>query len=134
MERQKCCQIGLKQPQLTVVMVPFPAHGHINQLLHLSRLISSYGIPVHFAGSTVHNRQAKLRVHGWDLETSGNIQFHDFQLLLSTHLPLTPMPGSNFQIISNPFLMLLHISAYLCFNFYRNSRLYSGKLSSLMIT
>uniref|UniRef100_A0A803MAF1 Glycosyltransferase n=1 Tax=Chenopodium quinoa TaxID=63459 RepID=A0A803MAF1_CHEQI len=61
-------------------MVPFPAHGHINQLLHLSRLIASYGIPVHFAGSTVHNRQAKLRVHGWDLESSGNIYFHDFQL------------------------------------------------------
>ncbi|XP_022856928.1 zeatin O-glucosyltransferase-like [Olea europaea var. sylvestris] len=59
-------------------MVPLPAQGHLNQLLHLSRLISAYNIPVHFAGTTIHNRQAKVRVHGWDPSAASNIHFHDF--------------------------------------------------------
>lgn len=65
---------------VVVVMVPFPAQGHLNQLLHLSRLISSYNIPVHFVGTMTHCRQAKLRVQGWDpLSTDGNmIYFHEF--------------------------------------------------------
>ncbi|KMT15063.1 hypothetical protein BVRB_3g061850 [Beta vulgaris subsp. vulgaris] len=61
-------------------MVPLPAQGHLNQLLHLSHLITSYGIPVHYAGSTTHNRQAKLRLHGWDSQSLAKIHFHDFQL------------------------------------------------------
>ncbi|KAL2466028.1 UDP-glycosyltransferase 73C3 [Abeliophyllum distichum] len=64
--------------QVAVVMVPLPAQGHLNQLLHLSRLISAYNIPVHFAGTTTHNRQAKARVHGWDPLATNNIHFHDF--------------------------------------------------------
>ncbi|CAI9787533.1 unnamed protein product [Fraxinus pennsylvanica] len=59
-------------------MVPLPAQGHLNQLLHLSHLISFYSIPVHFAGTTTHNRQAKVRVHGWDPSAATNMHFHDF--------------------------------------------------------
>nr|XP_016509214.1 PREDICTED: zeatin O-glucosyltransferase-like [Nicotiana tabacum] len=60
-------------------MVPFPAQGHLNQLLHLSRLISAYNIPVHFLGYENHIRQAKHRVHGWDtITTSNSIHFHEF--------------------------------------------------------
>ncbi|XAR68491.1 Trans-zeatin O-beta-D-glucosyltransferase [Bertholletia excelsa] len=70
----------LKQRQVTVVMVPFPAQGHLNQLLHLSRLISSYQVPVHYVGSSIHNRQAKVRVHGWNPISVSNIQFHDFPM------------------------------------------------------
>ncbi|KAF7804063.1 zeatin O-glucosyltransferase-like [Senna tora] len=50
------------QNQVIVVIVPFPAQGHLNQLLHLSRLILSYNIPVHYVGTTSHNLQATLRV------------------------------------------------------------------------
>ncbi|XP_071688088.1 zeatin O-xylosyltransferase-like [Rutidosis leptorrhynchoides] len=64
--------------EVCVVMVPFSAQGHLNQLLHLSRLISAYKIPVHFLGSTTHIRQAKHRVHGWDPHVVSNIHFHDF--------------------------------------------------------
>ncbi|CAA2961219.1 zeatin O-glucosyltransferase-like [Olea europaea var. sylvestris] len=64
--------------QVAVVMVPLPAQGHLNQLLHLSRHVSSYNIPVHFVGTTMHNRQAKARVQGWDLSATTNIHFHDF--------------------------------------------------------
>ncbi|GMP86724.1 hypothetical protein CsSME_00039397 [Camellia sinensis var. sinensis] len=38
-----------KQAQVVVIMVPFPAQSHLNQLLQLSCLISSYNIPVHYA-------------------------------------------------------------------------------------
>lgn len=66
---------------VAVVVVPLPAQGHLNQLLQLSRLITTYGIPVHYVGSTSHNRQAKARVHGWDIpQSSSTIRFHDFQL------------------------------------------------------
>ncbi|XP_077245448.1 zeatin O-glucosyltransferase-like [Tasmannia lanceolata] len=69
---------------VAVVMVPFPAQGHLNQLLHFSRLIASRSIPVHFATSATHNRQAQIRVQGWDPLTISNIYFHD--------LPLPPFP------------------------------------------
>ncbi|XP_010673138.2 zeatin O-glucosyltransferase [Beta vulgaris subsp. vulgaris] len=69
-----------QNPQVAVVMVPLPAQSHLNQLLHLSHVITSYGLPVHFAGSASHNRQTKLRLHGWDAQSLAKIQFHDFQL------------------------------------------------------
>ncbi|WOG84075.1 hypothetical protein DCAR_0103255 [Daucus carota subsp. sativus] len=75
-----------------VVMVPFPAQGHLNQLLHLSRLISSYNIPVHYASTAIHSRQAKLRVQGWNpLSTPDMMKFHDFSV------PAFPSPLPNPQ-------------------------------------
>ncbi|VFQ86170.1 unnamed protein product [Cuscuta campestris] len=54
-------------------MVPLPAQGHLNQLLHFSRLISSHHIPVH-----------TTRVHGWDpLATAAALpylHFHEFPM------------------------------------------------------
>ncbi|XP_043724074.1 zeatin O-glucosyltransferase-like [Telopea speciosissima] len=77
-----------------VVMVPFPAQGHLNQLLHFSRLIAAYDIPVHYVGSSIHNRQAKLRLHGWDPLSISNLHFHDFPLPPF----LTPPPDPNASI------------------------------------
>ncbi|KAF8398336.1 hypothetical protein HHK36_017263 [Tetracentron sinense] len=70
----------LKKAPVVMVMVPFPAQGHLNQFLHFSRLISAFGIPVHYVGSATHNHQAKHRVHGWDPLTISNIHFHDFPI------------------------------------------------------
>ncbi|KAI3472213.1 hypothetical protein Pfo_029701 [Paulownia fortunei] len=64
--------------QVAVVTVPLPAQGHLNQLLHLCRLISAYNIPVYYVGTTTHIRQAKLRVHGWDPSAIANMHFHEF--------------------------------------------------------
>ncbi|GKC35937.1 hypothetical protein Tco_1048321 [Tanacetum coccineum] len=61
--------------EVVVVMVPFVAQGHLNQLLHLSRLISAYNIPIHFVCTQAHNRQARKRLHGWN--PNNVIQFHD---------------------------------------------------------
>ncbi|KAG8367883.1 hypothetical protein BUALT_Bualt16G0118900 [Buddleja alternifolia] len=66
-----------KSSDVAVVMVPLPAQGHLNQLLHLSRLISAANIPIHYIAGATHLRQAKLRLHGWNLSAAFNFQFHE---------------------------------------------------------
>ncbi|CAI9118863.1 OLC1v1020490C1 [Oldenlandia corymbosa var. corymbosa] len=68
----------IPEEAVTVVMVAFPAQGHLNMLLHLARLIASYNIPVHYVCTPPHIRQAKLRVHGWNPDSISNIHFHGF--------------------------------------------------------
>ncbi|KAG5568203.1 hypothetical protein H5410_064780 [Solanum commersonii] len=70
---------NLTNHEVPIVMVPFPAQGHLNQLLQLSCLISSYGLPVYYVGSATHNGQARFeptlnpsdiaKVHFHDLPT-----------------------------------------------------------------
>ncbi|XP_051151743.1 zeatin O-glucosyltransferase-like [Andrographis paniculata] len=74
---------------VAVLMVPFPLQGHLNQLLHLSRLIAAEGVPVHYVGTTAHSRQARRRIHGWDPISIPNIIFHEFPFLCS-HAPADP--------------------------------------------
>ncbi|WOL06193.1 hypothetical protein Cni_G14925 [Canna indica] len=69
---------------VAVVMVPLPAQGHLNQFLHLSRLLAARGVPVHYVGSAAHNRQVRDRSpcpdHGGDPAASRPIHFHDLPL------------------------------------------------------
>ncbi|KAK2651894.1 hypothetical protein Ddye_011750 [Dipteronia dyeriana] len=69
-----------KQSPVIVIMVPLPVQSHMNQLLRLSCLISSHNIPVHYAASTVHNRQVKLRADDIDPLDLERIHFHDMPL------------------------------------------------------
>ncbi|XP_060184980.1 zeatin O-glucosyltransferase-like [Lycium barbarum] len=78
--------------RVAVVMVPLPAQGHLNQLLHLSRLISMYNIQVHYIGSTTHIKQAKIRAHGFDPLTITKLHFHEFHQTPSFE---TPLPNPN---------------------------------------
>ncbi|KAK2651887.1 hypothetical protein Ddye_011743 [Dipteronia dyeriana] len=82
MSNQNSLKPQQQHEQVVVVMVPFPAQGHLNQLLQLSRLLLSYGIPIHYVGTASHNRQAKVRVHGWNPVSlaASNIRFHDFEI------------------------------------------------------
>ncbi|KAK4838528.1 hypothetical protein QYF36_014476 [Acer negundo] len=82
-----------KQSPVIVMMVPFPAQSHMSQLLRLSYLISSHNIPVHYAGSTIHNRQVKLRAHDIDSLDLERIHFHD--LPLPPFLSPSPNPHSS---------------------------------------
>ncbi|XP_071732976.1 zeatin O-glucosyltransferase-like [Rutidosis leptorrhynchoides] len=66
-----------------VVMVPFPAQGHLNQLHHLARLIAAYNLPIHVITTTVHSRQAKTRIP----ISNDNIVFHDYP---TPHFPSPP--------------------------------------------
>ncbi|CAD5174967.1 unnamed protein product [Musa acuminata subsp. malaccensis] len=63
---------------VSVVVLPLPAFGHLNQLLHLARLLSTRGVAVHYAGSATHNRQVRDRASGW--RPDATIHFHDFPL------------------------------------------------------
>ncbi|PIA53659.1 hypothetical protein AQUCO_00900319v1, partial [Aquilegia coerulea] len=83
---------------VAVVKVPLAAQGHLNQLLHLTRIISTRGLPVHFIGSATHNHQAKDRVHGWDPSTTSNIHFHDYQLPQIVIPPPDPHATNKFPL------------------------------------
>ncbi|KAK7355196.1 hypothetical protein VNO80_14444 [Phaseolus coccineus] len=65
------------QNQVVVVLIPFPAQGHLNQLMHLSHLISSHNIPVHYVSTITHIRQATLRHHK---SIISNLNFHGFEV------------------------------------------------------
>ncbi|KAF4354691.1 hypothetical protein G4B88_029535 [Cannabis sativa] len=66
-----------KQHSVIVLMVPFLAQSHLNQLLQLSHVVSSsYDIPVHYISSSLHNSQVKSRSPTPNL--ARKIHFHDF--------------------------------------------------------
>ncbi|KAK6151310.1 hypothetical protein DH2020_013945 [Rehmannia glutinosa] len=58
-------------------MVPFPAQGHLNQLLQLSCLISSYELPVYYVSSPIFARQAKTRANVLNPLDVAKIEFHE---------------------------------------------------------
>ncbi|KAG8367875.1 hypothetical protein BUALT_Bualt16G0118100 [Buddleja alternifolia] len=87
--------------QVVVLMVPFPAQGHLNQLLQLSCLISSHGLPVYYVGFAIHNRQAKTRANGLNASDVAKIHFHD----IPTSPFDSPPPNPN---SSNKFPEQLH--------------------------
>ncbi|KAJ0513413.1 putative trans-zeatin O-beta-D-glucosyltransferase [Helianthus annuus] len=90
--------------EVVVVMVPFLAQGHLNQLLHLSRLISTYNIPIHFISTATHNRQVRIRLHGWN-PNNNLIQFHDLDDPIVTPHPIIPNTTShpNFPTHLQPY-------------------------------
>ncbi|PWA40680.1 UDP-glucuronosyl/UDP-glucosyltransferase [Artemisia annua] len=106
--------------EVVVVMVPFVAQGHLNQLLHLSRLISAYNIPIHFVCTATHNRQARKRLHGWS--PNNVIHFHDLpdpdftspppDPNATTHFPkhLQPLFNSSLKLRGPVFDLITSIS------------------------
>ncbi|KAK5841811.1 zeatin O-glucosyltransferase-like [Gossypium arboreum] len=97
-----------QENSVIVVMVPFPAQGHLNQLLHLSRIILSYGIPVHYVGTSTHNRQAKVRVHGWDPVAVASFHFHDCQVPPFASPPPNPNAAIKFPSHLQPCFDACH--------------------------
>ncbi|XP_073000888.1 cis-zeatin O-glucosyltransferase 1-like [Typha latifolia] len=73
-----------EKQKVSILVVPFPAQGHLNQLLHFSLLLSSRGFPVHYATSPTHVLQAKSRLQGWNPSSLHAIHFHT--------LPIPPFP------------------------------------------
>ncbi|KAF3645523.1 zeatin O-glucosyltransferase [Capsicum chacoense] len=87
------CSNKLKQDHdVVLVMVPFPAQGHLNQLLHLACFISSsYDLPVYYVGTATHNRQARVRANALSPSDIAKIHFHD----IPTPEFASPPPDSN---------------------------------------
>ncbi|KAI7998290.1 Zeatin O-glucosyltransferase [Camellia lanceoleosa] len=80
-----------KQAEVVVIMVPFPCYSHLNQVLQLSCLISSYNIPVHYACSATGVHQAKLYFNGTNSLSFAHIHFYEFP----TPPFLSPPPDPN---------------------------------------
>ncbi|XP_058212226.1 zeatin O-glucosyltransferase-like [Rhododendron vialii] len=81
-----------KKARVEVIVVPFPCHSHLNQLLQLSCLISSsYNIPVHYATTATHLRQVQLRFNSQTHLQNPHIHFHEFP----TPPFLSPPPNPN---------------------------------------
>ncbi|KAH6817728.1 hypothetical protein C2S51_001331 [Perilla frutescens var. frutescens] len=88
--------------EISVMMVPFPAQGHLNQMLQLSCLISTYGFPVHYVGSAVFNRQAKLRVNGLNPRDVAKIHFQDLPVPPYASPPPVSDPSKKFPAHLQP--------------------------------
>ncbi|CAI9099841.1 OLC1v1036723C1 [Oldenlandia corymbosa var. corymbosa] len=96
--------------EVNVLMVPLPAQGHLNPLLHLSRLISSHNIPVHFVSTPAHTRQAKTRIHGWDPLSISNIHFHEFPVPSYETPPADPYSSTRYPTQLIPaFFASIHL-------------------------
>ncbi|KAL6903837.1 hypothetical protein ACP4OV_004650 [Aristida adscensionis] len=81
---------------VAVVAVPFPAQGHLNQVLHLSLQLASRGLPVHYAAPPEHIRQARARVHGWGAAALRCIEFHELPISEYASPPPDPAAASPF--------------------------------------
>ncbi|XP_071737571.1 zeatin O-glucosyltransferase-like [Rutidosis leptorrhynchoides] len=99
---------------VVVVMVPFVAQGHLNQLLHFSHLIiSGYNIPIHFVCTATHSRQARLRLQGRNTPNNHMINFHQIPDPEFTSPPPNPNGGptqclTHLQPSFNATLLLRH--------------------------
>ncbi|CAL5026026.1 unnamed protein product [Urochloa decumbens] len=82
---------------VAVVAVPFPAQGHLNQLLHLSLHLASRGLPVHFAAPAEHVRQARARLDGWGGDDAlRRVEFHELAISEYASPPPDPAAASPF--------------------------------------
>ncbi|KAL6838415.1 hypothetical protein ACP4OV_031660 [Aristida adscensionis] len=82
-----------------VVAVPFPAQGHLNQLLHLSLHLAGGGLPVHYAAPAEHSRQARARLQGWPADALRRLRFHD----LAIPPYASPPPAAAAAAAASPF-------------------------------
>ena len=81
---------------VAVVAVPYPAQGHLNGMLHMSLLLASRGLPVHYAAPGPHVRQARARVHGWGDDALRRIEFHELEVPAYATPPPDPAAPSPF--------------------------------------
>ncbi|KAJ4811835.1 Glycosyltransferase [Rhynchospora pubera] len=78
---------------ISIVVVPFPAQGHLNQFLHLSIRLSSHGLAVHYAAPSTHIRQARSRLQGWPATVIESLHFHE--LPIPSYASPAPNPNSS---------------------------------------
>ncbi|XP_039138156.1 zeatin O-xylosyltransferase-like [Dioscorea cayenensis subsp. rotundata] len=89
----------------TILVIPFPAQGHLNQFLHLSLRLATSGhfSSVHFAGSSIHILQIISRFQGWPSSSLFTLHIHHFPLP-----PFSTPPPNPSSIFSDHLLPLFH--------------------------
>ncbi|KAH7842906.1 hypothetical protein Vadar_010361 [Vaccinium darrowii] len=100
-----------KQAEVVVIVVPFPCQSHLNQLLHLSCLISSHNIPIHYATTATHLRQVKLRFNNTTHLQIPKSIFMNSSPLISSRLPPPQIHPPNSPPTSSPHSTPLSTSA-----------------------
>ncbi|KAH7844036.1 hypothetical protein Vadar_023574 [Vaccinium darrowii] len=99
-----------KQAEVVVIVVPSPCQSHLNQLLHLSCLISSYNIPILYATTATHLRQVKLRFNNTTHLQNSKIHFHEFPTPDFISPPPTPNPSTKFPTHLQPLIdSIIHL-------------------------
>ncbi|KAH7842011.1 hypothetical protein Vadar_000460 [Vaccinium darrowii] len=91
-----------KQAEVVVIVVPFPCQSHLNQLLHLSCFIASHNIPIHYATTATHLRQAKLRFNNTTHLRNSQLHFHEFPTPDFISPPPTPNRSTKFPTHLQP--------------------------------
>lgn len=71
--------LSARRNEIQVVILPLPAQGHLNHLLHLSRALAARGLNVLFVTTSAHINQARSRVRGWDPQNFP-IRFHELPM------------------------------------------------------
>ncbi|KAJ1702321.1 hypothetical protein LUZ63_002100 [Rhynchospora breviuscula] len=79
---------------VSIVVVPYPAQGHLNQLLHLSIILSSHGLTVYYAAPRTHIHQARSRLQGWPASATNSLHFHELPIPPYT----SPAPNPNSSV------------------------------------
>ncbi|XP_051138741.1 zeatin O-xylosyltransferase-like [Andrographis paniculata] len=107
---------------VAVAVVPLPAQGHLNQLLHLSRRISARGITVYFLATATHSRQAKLRAAhaGGGAAHAANFHFHEFPAIPHQNPPPNPSGPTKFPSQIVPALTAATLLRRPVFEFLQN--------------
>jgi len=85
---------------IQVILVPFPAQGHLNQLLHLSRTLAARRLKVLFVSTSTHIQQARRRVQGWNPDHFA-IRFHE--------LPMPSFSDSQPDLENNDHAFPVHL-------------------------
>ncbi|KAJ3706747.1 hypothetical protein LUZ61_010452 [Rhynchospora tenuis] len=78
---------------ISIVVVPYPAQGHLNQFLHLSIRLASHGLAVHYAATATHIRQARSRLEGWPASVIDSLHF--YELPIPSYASPAPKPNSS---------------------------------------
>ncbi|KAJ4811834.1 Glycosyltransferase [Rhynchospora pubera] len=80
------------EADVSIVVVPLPTQGHLNQLLHLSVLLSSHALTVYYAAPAIHIHQARSRLEGWPASAIRSLRFHE--LPIPPYASPAPNPNS----------------------------------------
>ncbi|KAJ4759364.1 Glycosyltransferase [Rhynchospora pubera] len=85
-------EMEASKADISIVVVPLPTQGHLNQLLHLSVLLSSHALTVYYAAPAIHIHQARSRLEGWPASAIRSLRFHE--LPIPPYASPVPNPNS----------------------------------------
>ncbi|KAM3281452.1 hypothetical protein P3S67_028474 [Capsicum chacoense] len=101
--------------EVVIVIVPFQAQGHLNQLLQFACLISSYGLSVYYVSLASYNHQVRVRANALNPSYISKIHFNDlpseFRMIL--HEPIASfvcdISSKSIRVVVHDYLMSYNV-------------------------